>query len=173
MMMLLPSILPVRRCRIFAPMAIFLVVSSAQSAVSWRTGTQQARVIAPSLTGPMSGIVVNTFHDYTAGKYDWRFPVEQADSGTALNMELYTPNLCAGQANWQCRALGFYDVARGTRNHALPGEIVRTTVGSTGLGLRIAMGNAVNLQLDYGHVVQEGASTGSRNKLHFRVGFAY
>jgi hypothetical protein len=43
-------------------------------------------VIAPGLTGPMSGIVVNTFHDYTAGKYDWRFPVEQADSGTALNI---------------------------------------------------------------------------------------
>ncbi|MES2318515.1 MAG: ShlB/FhaC/HecB family hemolysin secretion/activation protein [Pseudomonadota bacterium] len=96
-----------------------------------------------------------------------------SDSGLALNLELYTPKLCPGRPGWQCRALGFYDAATGSRNHALPGEIGRTTVGSAGLGLRMAIGTSMNLQLDYGHVLQAGASTGDRNKLHFRMGLAY
>lgn len=95
------------------------------------------------------------------------------DSGAGLNLEMYTPNLCGAQARWQCRALGFYDVARGSRNRALPGEIDSTSVAATGLGLRVAAGASFNLQLDYGHVLQQGAATGDRNKLHFRMGFAY
>ena len=96
-----------------------------------------------------------------------------SDSGAALNLEMYTPNLCLGHPGWQCRALGFYDLATGSRNKALAGEIDSTTVGSAGLGLRLAAGTWFNLQLDYGHVVQRGATTGDHNKLHFRMGFAY
>jgi hemolysin activation/secretion protein len=95
------------------------------------------------------------------------------DAGAAVNLEMYTPNLCTGQGTWQCRALGFYDAAHGSRNRALPGEIGSTTASSTGLGLRVAVGAWFNLQLDYGHVLQQGAATGDRNKLHFRMGFAY
>jgi hemolysin activation/secretion protein len=95
------------------------------------------------------------------------------DSGLTFNLELYTPSLCPGNARWQCRALAFYDAASGTRNEVLPGEIDGTTVASAGLGVRLAVGSAFNLQLDYGHVVQPGATTGERNKLHFRMGFAY
>jgi hemolysin activation/secretion protein len=96
-----------------------------------------------------------------------------SDSGMAANLELYTPNLCASHASWQCRVLAFYDAATGSRNHALPGEIGSTTVGSAGLGLRFAVGSMLNVQLDYGHVLQRGATTGDRNKVHFRMGFAY
>lgn len=96
-----------------------------------------------------------------------------SDTGAGLNLEMYTPNLCLGQQGWLCRALGFYDVAHGSRNKALAGEVDGTTVASTGLGLRLSAGAWFNLQLDYGHVLQQGAATGDRNKLHFRMGFAY
>src|SRR5471032_2252412 len=33
------------------------------------------------------------------------------DIGLAANLELYTPNLCAAHAGWNCRALSFYDSA--------------------------------------------------------------
>lgn len=94
------------------------------------------------------------------------------DSGVLVNAELYTPNLCGGA--WQCRALAFYDAAYGRRNHVLPGELDSTTIGSTGVGLRLAAGNYVSVQIDAGHVVQPGAlAASSRNKVHARVGFAY
>jgi hemolysin activation/secretion protein len=94
------------------------------------------------------------------------------DSGVLANAELYTPNLCGGA--WQCRVLAFYDAAYGKRNHVLPGELVSTTIGSAGLGLRFAAANYASVQVDAGHVVQPGAiAGGSRNKVHVRVGFAY
>ncbi len=95
------------------------------------------------------------------------------DSGLFANLELYTPNLCAASERLQCRALGFYDKAYGARNEVQAGEISSTTVASVGLGLRFAYGASANLQIDYGHVVQAGTTTGSRNKLHVRMGFAY
>ena len=95
------------------------------------------------------------------------------DSGAFSNIELYSPNFCAS-SRWQCRAVAFYDAAYGERNKELPGELRSTTIASTGLGLRLAMGTSMNMQLDYGHVVRPGAvDTTSRNKLHVRVGFAY
>ena len=95
------------------------------------------------------------------------------DSGLAVNLEMYSPNVCQASAKLQCRALGFVDAASGTRNQVLPGELDSMTATSTGLGLRLAYGTAFNLQLDYGHVLHAGAGTGERNKLHFRMGFAY
>lgn len=95
------------------------------------------------------------------------------DSGMFTNAELYTPNLCAAGGRWQCRALAFYDAATGTRNQPLPGEADGTTLGSVGIGARISLGDQASIQLDYGHVAEAGVTTGSRNKLHVRVGFAY
>lgn len=95
------------------------------------------------------------------------------DSGVVANAELYTPNLCQ-RANLQCRLLAFYDTAWGKRNHVLPGELTSTTIASAGLGLRFAAGSAASVQLDYGHVVHQGAlAASSKNKLHVRVGLAY
>ncbi len=95
------------------------------------------------------------------------------DSGMFANLEMYSPNLCAAGGRWQCRALAFYDAATGTRNHALPGEIESTSIASAGLGARLAMGDSVSVQLDYGHVVQAGVTTGGKNKVHVRMAFAY
>ncbi|MGZ8288862.1 MAG: ShlB/FhaC/HecB family hemolysin secretion/activation protein [Telluria sp.] len=96
-----------------------------------------------------------------------------ADSGAFANAELYTPNFCSG-VRWQCRAVAFYDAAYGERNKALAGELEHTSISSAGLGLRVALGTSMNLQLDYGHVLHGGAvdRTGS-NRLHARAVIAY
>ena len=96
------------------------------------------------------------------------------DSGLGLNLELYTPNLCSGRANWNCRVLAFYDTAYVSRNHALAGELKSTTIGSVGLGLRFLLSTYANLQLDFGHVVQAGASNrDNANRMHLRLNLAY
>jgi len=94
------------------------------------------------------------------------------DKGAGINLELYTPSLCGER--WQCRLLAFHDRAHVRRNDALPGELTRATVASTGLGLRLLLGSQANMQIDYGHVVQ-GGPTGrdGSGRLHLRVGLAY
>jgi hypothetical protein len=49
-----------------------------------------------------------------------------------------------------------------------------TAISSAGLGLRLAYGESMNLQMDWGRVIHEGrvASDGA-HKFHVRVGFAY
>nr|WP_315217927.1 ShlB/FhaC/HecB family hemolysin secretion/activation protein [uncultured Duganella sp.] len=95
------------------------------------------------------------------------------DSGVAVNLEAYTPNLCGRQA-WNCRLLGFFDNAYIKRNHALPGELESTSIGSAGVGARLLLSTYVNLQLDYGHVLRAGAtSRADANRLHLRLGLAY
>lgn len=98
------------------------------------------------------------------------------DKGVALNLEAYTPNLCSN-AGYNCRLLGFYDSAHVRRNHALPGELERTTIASAGVGARMVLSTWANLQLDYGHVLR-AAATGSAtrdnaNRLHLRLALAY
>lgn len=95
------------------------------------------------------------------------------DSGIFTNAELYTPNLCAPGTRLQCRALAFYDGATGTRNQALPGEVDNTTLGSVGIGARVSLNDQVSIALDYGHVLEAGATDAGRGKLHIRLGFAY
>ncbi|OON61933.1 peptidase S37 [Massilia sp. KIM] len=94
------------------------------------------------------------------------------DSGLAANLELYSPNWCGG--GWQCRLLAFHDAAHGRRKHALPGEAASASIASAGLGLRLAAGSAVSVQVDYGHVVKEGGlNDAGSGKLHVRIGLAY
>jgi hemolysin activation/secretion protein len=100
--------------------------------------------------------------------------VVAADSGLYTNLELYTPSLCKPDGKWQCRVLAFMDGAYAKRNKALAGEIVSTAISSAGLGLRLAYGDSMNLQMDWGRVIHEGHSaTKGAHKLHVRVGFAY
>lgn len=99
--------------------------------------------------------------------------VLSSDAGVGANIELYSPDLCTS-AGWECRALGFTDAAYARRNHVLPGELRSTTIASAGLGLRIAYGNSMSLQLDWGHVVQQGELSGiDQDRVHLRMGFAY
>lgn len=95
------------------------------------------------------------------------------DVGLSVNLEAYTPNLCA-KAGWSCRGLGFYDAAHLGRNKALPGELSRTTIASAGLGARIAFSTRVTLQTDYGHVLESGgADRAGASRVHVRLSLAY
>lgn len=133
----------------------------------------QARLL---LNGQLSGDALVPGEQFAAGGgTSVRGLDERAlagDSGMFANAELYSPSLCAA-GRWQCRALMFYDAATGTRNHSLPGEIAHTSVASAGLGGRVALGDALNLQLDYGHVLAAGATGSGKHKLHVRMAFAY
>lgn len=96
------------------------------------------------------------------------------DIGLAANLELYTPNLCGAHAGWNCRALAFYDSAYIKRNRELAGELSSTAIGSVGVGLRMLVTTAVNLQLDYGHVVRAGATdSADANRVHLRMSLSY
>jgi hemolysin activation/secretion protein len=95
------------------------------------------------------------------------------DSGVAVNLEAYTPNLC-DRLGWNCRLLGFIDHAYLKRNHAQPGEIGSTSISSAGVGARLLLSTYVNLQLDFGHVLRAGATErADANRLHLRLGLAY
>lgn len=95
------------------------------------------------------------------------------DSGLAVNLEAYTPNLCS-RADWSCRLLGFYDAAHLSRNKALPGELARATIASVGVGIRLALSTHASLQLDHGHVTHAGvAARADANRSHVRLSLAY
>ncbi|WP_342119452.1 ShlB/FhaC/HecB family hemolysin secretion/activation protein [Pseudoduganella sp. OTU4001] len=95
------------------------------------------------------------------------------DSGAGLNLELYTPSLC-GNSGWQCRLLAFHDRAYVRRNHVLAGELTSTSIASAGLGLRLMLSSQANLQLDYGRILQAGATGRDHGgRLHVRLGLAY
>ncbi|AVR97959.1 ShlB/FhaC/HecB family hemolysin secretion/activation protein [Pseudoduganella armeniaca] len=95
------------------------------------------------------------------------------DRGIGANLELYTPDLCGGDAV-QCRLLAFHDSAWVRRNDALPGELTSTAIASAGVGLRLFVSTNMNLQLDYGHVLRAGATgRADANRLHVRLGVSY
>ncbi|MDB5989916.1 MAG: fhaC1 [Herbaspirillum sp.] len=96
------------------------------------------------------------------------------DSGVVGNLEVYTPPLCKN-ANWQCRMLAFYDTAYTKHNHGLQGEPNQISISSMGVGVRLAYGKSVDLQMDYGHVLHAESTltqTGD-NRLHVRLGLNF
>ena len=96
------------------------------------------------------------------------------DSGAVGNLEVYTPPLCSGN-QWQCKMLAFYDHGYITRNHALPGEITSMSISSIGVGVRMQFQKNVDLQMDYGHVLQAQSTLTQRgdNRLHARLSLTF
>jgi hemolysin activation/secretion protein len=98
------------------------------------------------------------------------------DKGHLLSGEIYTPNLCTGwgMESFQCRALGFYDVANVTLIDPLPGEDASATIASYGLGLRMMRDRNFNLGMDYGRVHKAGGVQGKGDeRMHFRMGLLF
>jgi hemolysin activation/secretion protein len=94
------------------------------------------------------------------------------DQGRSTSAELYTPNLCNGGA--LCRLLGFYDTGYVTHNDALPGELMRQSIGSIGVGLRLSVDRYFVLQTDFAHVVDgTDATPKGSNRVHFRAVLTY
>jgi hemolysin activation/secretion protein len=98
------------------------------------------------------------------------------DSGYLTNLEIYSPSLCSSfkSMNGHCRVLAFYDNGHVSRNKALPGELNSESISSTGLGVRIDIAQSLNLQLDYGVVLESGGSQSEGDKrLHVAMNWAY
>jgi len=89
------------------------------------------------------------------------------DRGYRTNLEFYTPDFGPKiGSNWRVRSVVFYDQGRVIRNHLLPGEIESISLGSVGLGLRMARGNNLTVRLDYATVIDAG---GTENKDHTKL----
>jgi hemolysin activation/secretion protein len=98
------------------------------------------------------------------------------DRGASASAEIYTPNLCGavGSLAAQCRALAFYDTAHVARNHPLPGELAQASIGSVGLGFRMAAGNNWTLQLDAARVIDSGLTrTAGDSRVHVKLALSY
>lgn len=98
------------------------------------------------------------------------------DSGFLTNLEIYSPSLCSSfkSMNGHCRVLAFYDNGHVSRNKALPDELNRESISSAGLGLRVDIAQSLNLQMDYGVVVEAGGSQREGDKrLHVAMNWAY
>lgn len=98
------------------------------------------------------------------------------DKGNLISGEIYTPNLCTrlGLEAFQCRALAFYDMASVSRVGALPGEATSASIASYGLGIRMTKDKNLNLNLDYGHVLDAGGSQSKGDeRMHLRMGLLF
>jgi hemolysin activation/secretion protein len=83
------------------------------------------------------------------------------DRGHSAQAELYTPDFAKKLGlsdSYKTRALAFYDWGVAQRNKALPGDIVRDSIASIGLGVRFSYGKMVNLRFDLAQILQETAS---------------
>lgn len=98
------------------------------------------------------------------------------DTGRLFNAEIYTPNLCGSVQGVaaQCRALAFFDTASLGRNKTQPGDPRNDSIGSVGLGFRLALGKTLAMHLDYGHVVDGGAGkSDGDNRVHVKLAVSY
>jgi hemolysin activation/secretion protein len=96
------------------------------------------------------------------------------DSGFVSNLEVYTPPLCTNN-QWQCKMLAFYDHGYVKHNRAQPDEILSKSISSIGIGVRMQFRKNVDLQMDYGHVLQAQATSTQRgdNRLHARLSLTF
>lgn len=79
------------------------------------------------------------------------------DRGYRWGLEGYSPDLGAPlRLPLRAQALAFFDYGEARRNAPLPGEIVRETISSVGLGLRASYQSLLSVRLDYGYVLQPG-----------------
>lgn len=92
------------------------------------------------------------------------------DRGYSGALELYTPNLGPriGLGIDNLRLLAFIDAGVAVRNDPVAGDIVRQTVSSAGLGLRMNAGKNFTVRADGATVIDEG---GAQQRDEIRVHF--
>ena len=174
-----------------APSLDFAATTYAQSALPAMPGSSPTVRLAASLTQslPRDWLVrasINT--QYSPGQPSLQDRLAPApltalrlmsnrdvlrNGGLGSNVELYSPNLCAG-ANKYCRALLFYDRNSMRYNRNLNGQLRSRSVGSVGVGVRMQLDKGMSMQLDYGRVVRSDVlPDDARNRLTLRFGYSW
>lgn len=94
-----------------------------------------------------------------------------ADSGEALNVELYTPRW------YGVNFVGFYDVGHGHQQSVLANESKDWTLSSIGLGVRWQWKQAVFTSIDFAHALDEGIQVNGThsgtNRIHANLMFRF
>lgn len=97
------------------------------------------------------------------------------DRGGRASVELRTPDFGARFGSGvAARALAFFDAGKLRRNKHLPGESVRESVSSIGVGMQVNVNRRASFRTDFAHVL-DGAPTQRRGeqRLHFSFGLSY
>jgi hemolysin activation/secretion protein len=98
------------------------------------------------------------------------------DKGYRGTGELYSPDLGArvGVQGLRVRALAFADWGAVRRNSPAPGESRGQSIGSTGLGIRLAYQRDLTFRADWGYVLNAGGQQGQGDQmLHFRFSYVF
>lgn len=102
------------------------------------------------------------------------------DTGHRTGIELYTPELAGllGLTSSRLRLLWFYEMASVQNNTVNTGELPKSSIASTGLGVRATVDKSLSVRLDWGTVV-DGYVLGSQhrgsrdNRLHANLVFSF
>lgn len=93
-----------------------------------------------------------------------------SDRGFFATLEFYTPNFGPQFKVDNLRLLAFYDTGVVSRNDPVPGDIVRQSIGSWGLGARMGIKKNISLRADAGRVIDEGGSQQKGDiQIHFGI----
>jgi hemolysin activation/secretion protein len=94
------------------------------------------------------------------------------DRGTYATMELYTPNIGTRFSKYvsNLRLLAFYDVGVTIRNHPVPGDNIRQSISSAGMGVRFGVQKSLAMRVDAASVIDQGGSQQRGSSMvHFGV----
>ncbi|MEJ2173788.1 MAG: ShlB/FhaC/HecB family hemolysin secretion/activation protein [bacterium] len=111
--------------------------------------------------------------DSVRGFYEREIANDKGYRGTG---ELYSPDLGAsvGAPGLRLRALAFADWGALRRNNPAPGEPRGQSIGSTGLGVRLAYERDLTFRADWGYVLNAGGQQSKGDSmLHFRFSYIF
>ena len=98
---------------------------------------------------------------------------QTGDSGLRLRAELKSPNLGGWLGDWfDLSAVAFFHWAQVRLQQPLPAQVARYTLGSSGLGLRLALFKGLRLRADVARV-QHAASRTANGSTRLHVGLAW
>lgn len=103
---------------------------------------------------------------------------ESWDSGISGVFEAYSPDfgkiIPMPSPGIQLRLVGFYDSGYGYNIRPRAGELNEHSLNGTGAGVRLGVGEYLNFSLDWGHALDNSATTRRGNdRIHFKASIAY
>ena len=101
---------------------------------------------------------------------------ESWDGGFSGTAEIYSPDLARlmDYSKAQLRLVGFYDGGYGYNQSPTAGEFSNNSLHGIGSGVRLTVGDYLNLSLDWGHALNDSTTTTSgTNRIHFKASLSF